>query len=126
MTEERGGDRGRLLGDLFEHEVLVAALLGCREVPVDVKRTGVGGSVIAVEVSDPIAVGGDHHGLILPEFNGFAGVGDERRDIGAEEHLALADPDDQWRGPSRGDDGAGIVGMSEHQGELTLQSPQHR
>ena len=29
MAEERGGDRGRLLGDLLEHEVLVAALLSC-------------------------------------------------------------------------------------------------
>ncbi len=37
VAQQGVGDRGGLLGDLLEHEVLVAALLGGREIPVDVK-----------------------------------------------------------------------------------------
>ena len=38
VPEQGVGDRGGLLGDLLEHEVLVAALLGGGQVPVDVER----------------------------------------------------------------------------------------
>ena len=50
-AEQRVGDRLRLLGDLLEHEVVVAALLGGGRVPVDVVvgRTSAGA---AVEVGD--------------------------------------------------------------------------
>ena len=37
MPEQGVGHRGGLLGDLLEHEVLVAALLGGAQVPVDMK-----------------------------------------------------------------------------------------
>ncbi len=37
VAEQRVGHRGGLLGDLLEHEVLVAALFGGRHVPVDVE-----------------------------------------------------------------------------------------
>ena len=40
MAEQRVGDRGRLLGDLLEHEVLVATLFGGRDVPVDMEGRG--------------------------------------------------------------------------------------
>jgi hypothetical protein len=124
MAQQSVGDSGGLLSDLLEHEVVVAALLGGREIPVDVKGAGIGGVVISVEIGDPVAVSGDHHGLVLAEFDGFTGVGDERRDVGAEEHLALADPDHQRRGPPRRDDGAGVVGVGENQCEVTLQPAQ--
>ena len=42
-AEQRVGDRLRLLGDLLEHEVVVAALLGGGEVPVDVVLADVAG-----------------------------------------------------------------------------------
>ena len=41
VAEQGVGDRGGLLGDLLEHEVLVAALFGGRQVPVDMKFTEV-------------------------------------------------------------------------------------
>ena len=47
---------------------------------------------VAVEVADRIAVGGDHHRLVLAQLDGVAGVLDERRDIRADKHLALTDP----------------------------------
>ena len=37
MAQQGVGHRGGLLGDLLEHEVLVAALLGGRQIPVDMK-----------------------------------------------------------------------------------------
>ena len=84
------------------------------------------GGVIAVEVSNPVAVRSDHHGLILAEFDGIAGVGDERRDIGTQEHLPVADSDDQGRGTPSSHDGAGIVCMGEDQCEMAFKSAHDR
>ena len=86
------------------------------------KARAVAVSVVAVEVGDPVAVGGDHHGLVLAEFDGLAGVLDERGDVGAEEHLAVADADDQRRGAAGRDDGARVVGVGEHQREVALEA----
>ncbi len=122
--EQGVGDGGGLLGDLLEHEVLVAALLGGGEIPVDVKLAVVG-DVVAVEVGDPVAVGGDHHGLVLAQLDGVAGVLDERGHVRADEHLAVADAEHQRRGPAGGDDRARLVGVGEHQREVALQPGQH-
>ena len=78
-----------------------------------------------MEVGDPVAVGGDHHRLVLAEFDGVAGVFDERRDVGADEHLAVADADHQRRRAPGGDDRARLVGVGEHQGEVALEAAQH-
>ena len=43
VPEQGVGDRGGLLGDLLEHEVLVAALFGGRQVPVDMELAEVDG-----------------------------------------------------------------------------------
>ena len=124
MAQQRVGHRGGLLGDLLEHEVLVAALLGGRQIPVDVKLAVVG-DVLAAKVADPITVGGDHHRLVLAQLDGVAGVFDERRHIRADEHLTLADAEHQRRGPAGGDDRARLVGVGEHQREVALQPGQH-
>ena len=56
--------------------------------------------VLAVEVGDPVTVGGDHHGLILAELDGVTGVFDERGHIGADEHLPHTHPEHaQWSRP---------------------------
>ena len=78
-----------------------------------------------VEVADPITVGGDHHRLVLAEFDGVAGVFDECRDIGADEHLAVADADYQRGRAPGGDDRARLVGVGEDQGEMALKAAQH-
>ena len=51
MPEQGVGHRGRLLLDLLEHEVVVAALLGGGEIPVDPERR-VGDVLVPVEVGD--------------------------------------------------------------------------
>lgn len=125
MAEQGVGHGGRLLGDLLEHEVLVAALLGGRQVPVDVEGASLAGHIVAVEVADPIPIGGDHHRLVLTQLDRVAGVLDERRHVRADEHLAVADPDDQRRGAARGHDRARLVGVGEHQREVAFQPTQH-
>ena len=79
-----------------------------------------------MKVADPIAVGGDHHRLVLPQFDGVAGVFDERGHIRADEHLPLAHPEHQRGGAPGGHDHAGLVGVGEHQREVALQPAQHR
>ena len=78
-----------------------------------------------MEVGDPVTVGGDHHGLVLAELDGIAGVFDECRHIGADEHLAVADTEHQRCRAAGGDDRARFVGVGEHQREVTLQPGQH-
>ncbi len=50
---------------------------------------------------------------------------DKRGHVGADEHLAVADADDQRCGAARGDNGAGLVSVGEHQGEVAFQAAQH-
>ena len=125
MPDQGVGHGGRLLGDLFEHEVLEAALLGGRQIPVDVKSAGVRGVLVAVEVGDPVAVSREDDSLVLAELDRIAGVRDERRHIGADEHLAVADPEHQRRRATSGDDHAGLVGVGEDQREVALEPAQH-
>ena len=120
VAPQRVGQRLGLLLDLLEHEVLVAALLGGGEIPVDRERLRLGG--IAVEIGDLVAVAGDHDELVLAEFDGLAGVLDERRHIRRDERLAFADADDQRRGASGGDDGVRVVGVGHDQGERTFET----
>ena len=125
VTEQGVGDGGWLLGDLLEHEVVVAALFGGRCVPVDMKSPSTCVIRFAVEVGDAVAVGRDHHGLVLAELDGVAGVLDERGHIGADEHLAVTDSKHQRRGAAGGDDRARFVGVGEDQSEVAVEPAQH-
>ena len=98
--QQRVGDGARLLVDLLAHEPVVAVLLGGRQVPVDVVAATLGGRAVEVHDGDPVA--GDRHDLVLAELQRLAGVLDERRDVGPEEVLALADADHQRRVAARG------------------------
>src|SRR5699024_6984931 len=75
---------------------------------------------------DLVVVGGDDHDVVLAQLDGFLRVGDERRDVGAEEHAGLADAHDQRGGAARGDDGVRVVGVGEQEGERALEAVQHR
>ncbi len=79
----------------------------------------------AVEAHDLVAVLGDDDRVVLAEFDGVAGVGDERGNVGAEEHLVLTDADDQRRGATAGDDLPRLVDMGEQQGEGALETAEH-
>jgi len=77
----------------------VAVLLGGRQVPVDVVARALGRR--AVEARDADALAGDGDDLVLAELHRLAGVLDERRDVGAEEVLALPEPDHERRVAAR-------------------------
>ena len=105
--------RSRLLGDLLEHEVVVAILLGGGGVPIDVKvladRLG------AIEVGDLDRLRGDQDDLVLTELDGLTGVGDEGRHVTGQEVLALATAHDQGRVAPRADHHARRVGIDGEQ-----------
>ena len=94
-AEQRVGDRPRLLEDLLAHEPVVAVLLRGGEVPVDVVAVALDGDAVEADHGD--AVAGDRDDLVLPELQRLAGVLDERRHVGADEVLALAQADHQRR-----------------------------
>ena len=79
-----------------------------------------------MEIGDAVTVGGDHHRLVLTEFDGIAGVLDECGHVGADEHLAVADTDNQRCGAACGDDHARLVGVGEDKREMALEPAQHR
>ena len=118
-AEQGVGDGLGLLGDLLEHEVVVAALLGGGDVPVDVEGLAVDG--VAGEVGDGVAVGADLDDLVLTELDGVAGVADEGRDVAGEEVLALADAEHQRRVAAGADDDPGRVAVHRDQGEGALE-----
>ena len=119
-AEQRVGDGLRLLGDLLEHEVVVAALLGGARRP---SRCGSpcrsAGAPSKSVISMPS--GGDQDDLVLAQLDRLAGVLDERGDVAGEEVLAVAAADDERRVAPGADDRAGRVGVDGEQGERALQ-----
>ncbi len=120
-SEQGVGHRLGLLGDLLEHEQVVAALLGGAGIPGDLVLDA--GGLPAVEVGDGHPLASDGDDLVLTEFHRAAGVGDEGGHVAGQERLAVADTDDQ-RGVAAGtDQRVRVVGGRRHQGEGTTQLP---
>jgi hypothetical protein len=122
-AEEGLADRLGLLVDLLEHEVLVALLLGRVDVPAD--RVAVRFGLVAVDVDDLDALGGDPGDLAVEERGDVAGVGDQRGDVGG----AVADPvvvgDDQRRLELGDHDRVGLVGGDEAERVGALEGGDH-
>ena len=123
MPEQGVGYRFRLLLNLLEHEEVVATLLRGGKVPVDVERTPLDRR--PGEVRDPAFLRTDLDHLVLAEFDGLPGVGDERRDVAAQEHLAVAHTHDKGRVASGGDHKVGLGGVEHDEGERTLEAAAH-
>ena len=90
---ERGLDGTRLLHDLFEHEVLIAALFGSLNIPRDA-----GNGLfdrLAGAVKDRVAVGTHLGELAVVKIDHIFRVRHKRRHVGGEEVLTRADADDQ-------------------------------
>ncbi len=102
------GDHGRLLVDLLQHEVVVATLLGPLGVPIDVQDFAVDG--LAFDGLDHRTAGIDDDQLAVFDDEKVAGVMEDRRDVGCEERLVLAEADDERAHPTHGDDAARLVG----------------
>jgi hypothetical protein len=107
-ADEAVAHRLRLLVDLLEHEVAVAALLGGHRIPGDL--LGLGGHLVAGEVGQPHAAGRDGGDLAVVQENHLPGVGEDRGDVGGHELAALAEPDHQRWPLAGGDDLLRVVG----------------
>jgi hypothetical protein len=102
----------------------VSALFRRGQIPVDVKWFSARHA--AGEIGDLVAVPGDRHHLVLAELDSVAGVVDECRNIGGDEMLAVAYAEHQRRGPARGDDQVGLIGVRDDEGECALQPSAHQ
>ena len=114
------GDGVGLFRDLLGHERRPAALLGGSGIPGHFERLDLDG--VAREVGDLDPRRSDRDDLVLPDGERVAGVLDERRDVGAEEVLALAEPDHERRVAARADDEPGLVLVHREERECTLQA----
>ena len=102
-----GRDGGRLLMDLFQHEVGVAALLSGFFVPVGGQHFPL--HRLAEGVVEPDAVGLDHRHVALLEDAVAAGVLEQGRNIGGHEVLALAPAHDEGALLLDGVDGVRLI-----------------
>ena len=93
--------RGGLLVHLLEHEVLVAALLGSLDRPVDLGHQPLARR--AVDAGDRHTLGRDVGDVALLEEDDALGVGQDGGDVRGEEVLALADADDERHVHARAD-----------------------
>src|SRR4030095_17096603 len=101
-AEQCVGYRAGLFVNLLPHEPVVATLLGCGEIPVNVVGLYLGGLPVERDDLDPVR--SDTDPLILAKFNGLASVLDERGDIGCDEVFALPHADNERGVAARRDD----------------------
>jgi len=124
MPEQGPFDGGRLFKDLLVHEGRKAALLGSRQIPVDIEPSVV--RLRAGEGRDLGTILGDDHELVLAQLDRVPGVRDERADIAGDEHLTVAHPDHQGRITARRDQHRRGIGMRRNQRERPFQFPADR
>ena len=125
-AEDRLAGRGRLLEDLLQHEVLVAGLLGHDRVPQHALRRLRHRPPEEVRKRHPGA--GDDRHLLVAEEHDVARVAEDRRNVGRDEKLSVAEADDNRRSVADGDDLLGIVSRDEHEREQAphqQQRPSH-
>ena len=108
-------DGARLLVDFLEHEMLEAALLRHDGVPGDVLHLARDG--LAVEVGELHARGRDHGQVAVGQEEQVARVIEDRRHVGGDEVLVLAQADDRRRAIARGHDLVGLIHGNHRQRE---------
>ena len=116
---ERVAKRRRLLVDLLEHEGLVAALLGGVVVPLDDRLLA--HERRAADVAELRAFGAKRDDVAVLEEDHGARVRHEGGDRRGEEHLAVADADDQRCLVARAHDDVGLVGRDGAEGVVAVQ-----
>ncbi len=107
-----------LLVDLLEHEVLVAALFGGGDVPVDVLGDLV--HRVAEAVIEAGGVFGEDDGVAVVEIDHIPGVFQDGRHVGGNEVLPLAKAEDQRALFLDRDHGAGQISAEDAQGVAAL------
>ncbi len=117
------GKGGRLLADLLEHEVGVAALLRGARVPVNVVRTA--RHRIAGEVGDGHTIAAGLDDLVLSDLHGATGVRDEGRDVTGQEGFVRTDTDHERAVAPCSDHHVRMVPVHHDQREGALKAAAH-
>ena len=105
---ERVAYHARLLVDLLEHEVGVAALLRHVDIPIDMGDGGLDRSALGIGVGD--ALGRETGELVVLEHHHVARGVDDGDDVGGHVAAARAAPDDDGAVLARHGDHARLVG----------------
>ena len=108
-----------LLVDLLEHEVLVAALLGGLGRPVDGRHGALARG--AVHVGDGHAPRPQVGHVAILEEDDPVGVGEDRRDVGGEKGLAVAETDDERHVLAGADQPVALADVHDREGVRTLE-----
>jgi hypothetical protein len=119
-SAKRLADRLRLLVDLLEHEVLVPALLGGVEVPLDVHHLGLAHDEPGGVMHDHAGRGHDRD-LAVVQHEHLARVLEDGRDVARDDRLALSDADDERRVLPCRDDRLRVVEMHDREGIRALE-----
>lgn len=117
------GNGVRLLADLLEHKVIVAALFRGVHVPVDVVMLLLRRA--AALVIDADAAGGDHRQLPVIHVHHVPGIGEQRRHIRGDEVLALTIAQQQRRVLPDGDEPVRCVAADDAQRVSALHYGEH-
>ncbi len=112
-------NRFRLLVDLFQHEVLVAALLRGLKIPVDVD--GFGFKLFSVEIEEAHRPGFHLGDLTILQRDHVARVSQQRRDVGSDETGCRSCPNDDRRFLARRDDDVRLESRDAHEREGTFE-----
>ena len=99
---DRAGHRLRLLHDLLEHEVLIAAFFRCGQIPVNRLHRLI--NYITEFVHDRDAVRPDDCNLVIIQNDILLGAANDRRYVRRDHVFALAHTDNQRAGTARRDD----------------------
>ena len=118
-SEQAVAHRARLLVDLLQHEVAIAALLGLHRIPGD--ALGSTGDHGPRRVLEGHRVGAHGHDLAVLQEQEVAGVGEEGGNVRGEEVLAVAEAHHQGWPETSADQGLGLVLVQQHQGVDSLE-----
>ena len=118
-ARDRLGDRVGLLVDLLEHERLVAGLLGRLLVPVDLGDLAV--DRLASRRHERDALGAHDDDLAVLDDLDLARLGEEGRDRGGDELLAVAAADHQRALLAGADEDVGVVEAHRDEREVALE-----
>ena len=110
--------------DLLQHEVLVARLLGGGQVPLDLEWFD--GHLGPVEVRDANRAGANLRDLVLGQREEPGGSQHDGGDVGGEEVLPVAEPDDERRGHLHAHDHVRLLGGEDDQGVGSGELPHRR
>ena len=116
-------DGFRLLEDLLEHEVGIAALFRGGNVPVDVAVSLFDGVHLIVEEAD--ALRRQNGDLPVLHIDDIAGMGDNGRHVRGNEVLPFPAADDEGAVFPGRNQGVGIVGADDAEGVGAFDPPQH-